>query len=122
MNEADRQIMVLALAQNADPADADAVLCQALDGLHAEAEILLEAFEAAVGAGINVNLTLAYSHANRHEALSKFYMAHMRASWQRPVAASGLDAPAMDVSVVERGALGRKLHAVRGEGEPTADG
>jgi hypothetical protein len=117
MNHEDREIVVLALAQNADPADADSVLGQALDGLQAEASLLQQAFEEAMGPGNNECLTLAYSHANRLKALDLLFLKHMRATWRQPAAVErGM--PGVNVSGTAPGKFERKLHVVSEESEP----
>jgi hypothetical protein len=78
----DRKIMVLALAQNADPTDADSVISQALEGLHAEAQVLLDWIERLkVHGTVDESTVLAYSHIHRLEALDLLFSYHMSASW-----------------------------------------
>ena len=71
-----RTIAVMALAQNAEPNDAQMVLSQALDGLLAEAKVLRAGLESGEDTTV-----LAFSHEGRLEALESLFDHFMTAKW-----------------------------------------
>ena len=71
-----RTIAVMALAQNASPDDAQAVLSHALSGLLAEATVLRAGLES----GENISV-LAFSHESRLEALEDMFDHFITAKW-----------------------------------------
>ena len=81
-----RNIAIMALAQNAQPDDAQQVLSHALDGLLAEAKVLRAGLES--GEDITV---LAFSHESRIEALEDLFDHYMSASWKEPARAQAAE-------------------------------
>ena len=81
-----REIAVLALAQNADPNDANAVISQAISGLIAEAQVLRAGLE--TGEDTTV---LAFTHEGRLEALENLFDHFMTAKWNDAVEAKAAE-------------------------------
>ena len=72
-----RRIAIMALAQNADPEDADMVLSQALTALTAEARAIRSKIEEDTEDAV----ALSYSHENRLQALEDLFDNYMAAKW-----------------------------------------
>lgn len=87
----DREIIVLALAQNADPKDPNTVLTQAIDGLRAEFE-MIRATRANTLSGYEKDLDIAeYNHSHRLEALELFVSQYMVVRWAAPKEAEAVE-------------------------------
>jgi len=80
VNQDDRKIMTLALAHNANADSAEDVISQALDGLRAEAQVLLDVIYEAKGCD-SESVVMAYGHLHRIEALQLLIDRHMNTSW-----------------------------------------